>query len=127
MKKAIALLTAIALAAAAMSGCSGQGGGVKDSGVSPGPAGSSAPEDSGGILNLESQFPVTTEPVSMTIAIRRSEISGSWKEQWFWKWAEDKTKVAMDVQEYDSSAWPEKKQIMLATEELLLIERAETF
>ncbi len=64
---------------------------------------------------LYAVYPVTEEKASMGMAVLKGSIDVEPDEIWFWPWMEKLSNVAWDVNYIDSSIWPDKKAVMLAS------------
>ncbi len=116
MKRFKLFWVAVFLIVVVVSGCSEKkaGNSPKESPMSEQAEQTKAPEDNG-ILNLEGQYPITKEPVTMSMATIRQPNSVPADQMWFFKWIKEKTNINFNVTQIEVAAWNEQKNILFAS------------
>ncbi len=126
MKKILCALLAVLMIVGAFAACT-SGGGSSSQESKPAESSSKAEDKSSSskaeesqpeetsLLNLDSMFPVTNEPVELSILVRLTTDSAEPDDIWFWQYYERKTNVKWDFTTVLDSAWAERKPVMMAT------------
>lgn len=124
-KKVIASTVALLLAATTVIGCTkSDNGGNKASEAPSSAAPSKATESAstGGkypLINYDSMFPVTKEPIELEVLYVYDSInSGNFEDLWFNQYMDKFSNVKIKPRLIASEAWPEQKAIMLASNNL---------
>jgi len=123
MKKIFSLVLITTMIAALMSGCKASGNNA--AGKSAATAGKTSEagtsgDDAGSYINIESQWPVVNEPVTLKITLLRSvaDSKGEPKDRWFWKWISEKSGIDFEFNLIDQNARDEKVNLMFASDDL---------
>lgn len=67
-------------------------------------------------INMDSMFPVTEEPVTMSMCMLRSASSAEDpNDLWFFRYYNEATNVIWEITEIDSAAWGDMKGVMMAS------------
>lgn len=117
MKKIISLTIAVALVFGLMAGCGGSSGG----GPAQAPSGTSGTGgDSGSYINMESQWPIVNEPITLKVTMPRSNFDsvGTPNNRWFWKWITEKSGINFEFNLIDEASRDEKVNLMFASDDL---------
>lgn len=71
-----------------------------------------------GILNTESEYPIVTEPLTLSAVVGRYPDGTLPEEKWFWTYMENLTGISMDIQQLTPQNMQEQLNLMFATGEL---------
>lgn len=74
-----------------------------------------AEPEQNGILNTEGLYPITKEPITISMVTGRQPNGGDAENMWFFKWIKEKTNIEFEVTRIDESAWIEQKNILFAS------------
>lgn len=67
------------------------------------------------LLNTDSTYPITNEPITISMVVNRAQNGAPWEQMWFFKWITAKTNITFDVTQIELDAWREQKNILFAS------------
>lgn len=79
---------------------------------------SSSKEDRLANLNLESQFPVVKEQITLTVMGSRSAAQGDWADLKFFKVLQERSNIKLEFITVPSENWEERKNLAFASDNL---------
>lgn len=123
VRKAIAIMTCLILLIAAITSCNGKSTTTETQGSTTGATTSTATtattgKDKLANINLESQFPVVYEPITLTLMGARAPTQGEWEDLKFFKVLQERSNIKLKFITVPAENWEERKNLAFAGDNL---------